>query len=139
MGLQHCLPLVEDLAVTNHALGIDWYSFTHDRFMCTSHYSTHGRNADSLITQVAFIDEDTVVVGHCAGSLAFVTFGMTHNPFILAIGTARKSLIKYIRMKLIKLWMNTYCSNPDSCKFIRPKLTQVLLADFLQGIRKTGK
>lgn len=45
-----------------------------------------------MITGLTFIDEDTVVVGHCAGSLVFVTFGMSHNPFILPIGTTRKSI-----------------------------------------------
>ncbi|KJA14095.1 hypothetical protein HYPSUDRAFT_209009 [Hypholoma sublateritium FD-334 SS-4] len=76
------------LAVTNLGLGVDWFSFSHGRFMSTSHYPTQGRSTGSLITHLKFIDEDTVVVGHCAGTLTFVTFGMSHNPFTLAVGTA---------------------------------------------------
>ncbi|KJA16733.1 hypothetical protein HYPSUDRAFT_58081 [Hypholoma sublateritium FD-334 SS-4] len=87
------------LAVTNHGLGIDWYSFCHDRFMSTSHYSTQGRNAESMITGLTFIDEDTVVVGHCAGSLVFVTFGMSHNPFILPIGTTPIQTLAYAKFE----------------------------------------
>ena len=75
--------------------------------MSTSDYSTHGRNAESLITHIAFVDEDTVVVGHCAGSLAFVTFGMTYNPFVLTIGTACKSL-NQVYLHEIDILMDEY-------------------------------
>lgn len=58
--------------------------------MSTSNYFTQGRDAAILITNLAFVDEDTVVVGHCAGTLNFVSFGMSENPFTLPISTSRE-------------------------------------------------
>lgn len=58
--------------------------------MSTSNYSTPGHDTAILITNLAFIDEDTVVVGHCAGTLNFVSFGMSDKPYTLPIGTLRE-------------------------------------------------
>lgn len=61
--------------------GIDWFSFSHGRYMSTSAYSTDVNLSDgNRFNQLDFVDEDTVVVAHKSGSLLFVTFGMASGP-----------------------------------------------------------
>lgn len=95
-GTSALSPSGRRLAVANLGRGIDWFSFSHGRFMSTSNYFTQGRDAAILITNLAFVDEDTVVVGHCAGTLNFVSFGMSENPFTLPISTSRE-LIHWLK------------------------------------------
>lgn len=76
----------------NPRKGIDWFSFSHGRYMSTSGYSTDVNMSDgNRFNQLAFVDEDTVVVAHKSGSLLFVSFGMTMGPSHVAdLGAIRK-------------------------------------------------
>lgn len=69
------------LAVVNPRKGVDWFSFSYGRYLLTSGYSTHvDVSADNRFNQLAFVDEDTVIVTHKSGSLLFVSFGMAVGP-----------------------------------------------------------
>ncbi len=79
----------------NPRKGIEWFSFSYGRYLSTSGYSTdYNMSNGNRFNQLAFVDEDTVVVAHKSGSLFFVTFGMTMGPsHVTDLGPTRKCLI----------------------------------------------
>ena len=58
--------------------GTDWYSLSYKKYLSTTRYSLGNTETESnLVVDIAFVDEDTVAVGHMDGAVYLVSFGHT--------------------------------------------------------------
>lgn len=56
--------------------GIDWYSLSHGKYLSTTKYALRKKQPPlNLVVNLAFIDDDTVAVGHVDGLVYLASFG----------------------------------------------------------------
>jgi len=83
-------PSKQLLAVTNLLDGIDWYDIELRAFVRSTRYSVK----EGYNVSIAFLGENSVVVGHSHGNLVIATGDMARNPemlkFIPSHGHGRK-------------------------------------------------
>ncbi|KAJ3503016.1 hypothetical protein NLJ89_g8622 [Agrocybe chaxingu] len=70
-------PSGERMASCNLLNGIDWFTTSHRSYTMTTHFLVDQREK-TPICGIAFIDEDTVVIGHALGQLYFGTIGIPY-------------------------------------------------------------
>ncbi|PPQ71545.1 hypothetical protein CVT26_010405 [Gymnopilus dilepis] len=83
-------PSGERLAVFNLSDGTDWYSLSYKKYLSTTRYSLGNTETESnLVVDIAFVDEDTVAVGHMDGAVYLVSFGHTSVDSSMVITIAK--------------------------------------------------
>ena len=74
IGFSAVSPSGKRIATMNLKDGVDFYSTSHKTFIMSTQSP---RSApQGIATQITFVDDDTVAVGHSGGTIYFATFGM---------------------------------------------------------------
>jgi hypothetical protein len=55
--------------------------------MTTQHAPSEEQSRNNLVVGIAFLDENTVVMGHNCGKIIFCPFGMAQRPPALKVGS----------------------------------------------------
>ncbi|KAJ3507001.1 hypothetical protein NLJ89_g6546 [Agrocybe chaxingu] len=77
IGSSAMSPSGERIATWNLQNGVDWFSTSHKTFNMPTTFRLDSQSK-TYIVGIAFIDEDTVVLGHATGRLYFATVGMQY-------------------------------------------------------------
>ena len=77
IGFSAVSPSGKRIATMNLKDGVDFYSTSHKKFITSTKSPTSA--PQGIATQIAFVDDDTVAVGHSGGMIYFATFGMDQS------------------------------------------------------------
>ncbi|KIM43803.1 hypothetical protein M413DRAFT_26098 [Hebeloma cylindrosporum] len=74
IGFSAVSPSGKRIATMNLKDGVDFYSTSHKKFIMST--KSPASAPQGIVTQIAFVDDDTVAVGHSSGTIYFASFGM---------------------------------------------------------------
>ena len=77
IGFSAVSPSGKRIATMNLKDGVDFYSMSHKKFITSTKLPTFA--PQGIATQITFVDDDTVAIGHSGGMIYFATFRMDQS------------------------------------------------------------
>ena len=115
IGFSAVSPSGKRIATMNLKDGVDFYSTSHKKFITST--KSPPSAPQGIATQIAFVDDDTVAIGHSGGIIYFATFGMDQSvvTFPLSQETEMREIMGELTLPFVICTYRALMTNSRAC------------------------